>query len=241
MISLLAVLAAVFHVIWPGARIDGTTALLLAIALIPWLGELLESIELPGGLKVKYREIARRQDAVEASAREASSTAQAALGAAGAARDDIDELVALYHELRSREFPGRTAELDQLFGMLLKVVAALQDFDVLSALRSADAGVRLTGYAYVYERPGAALLNPAIDALLREEIRFNQYWALNAIDRITSRGDLLPVPAAMVDRLRSFAASLPDSSNRKRRITELLDRVGRRYVEHRPADLGAPG
>jgi hypothetical protein len=229
-ISLVAVLAAVVHVIWPGAQIDGTTALLLGIALIPWLGELLESIELPGGVKVKYRDLARRQDAVEASAREAQSTAQAAFGAASAAMRDVDELVARYKELRSRNFAGRTAELDQLFGMLLKAVAAVPDFEVLSALSSAEGGVRLAGYAYIYEHPDVALLNPAIEALLveqREEIRFNQYWALNAIDRIASRGDLLPVRAEIVDRLRAFAASLDESSNRRRRITDLLDRIDR--------------
>jgi hypothetical protein len=229
-ISVIAVLAALVHLIWPGARIDGTTALLLGIALVPWLGELLESIELPGGLKVKYREIQRRQDAVEASAREASSAAQAALGATGAAMRDVDELVARYHDLRSQSFPGRTTELDRLFGMLLRVVAAIPDFDVLSALRSPDGGMRLAGYAYVYEHPDPTLLNPTIDALLVEHvqaIRFNQYWALNAIDRITSRGDVLPVSAETVGRLRSFAASLDESSNRRRRITELLNRLGR--------------
>jgi hypothetical protein len=229
-ISLVAVLAAIAHVIWPGTRIDGTTALLLGIALIPWLGELLESIELPGGVKVRYRDLALRQDAVEASARDAQSTAQAAFGAASAAMRDVDELVARYQDLRSRNFPGRTVELDQLFGMLLKAVAAAPDFDVLSALSSNEGGVRLAGYAYIYEHPDAALLNPAIDALLveqQQEIRFNQYWALNAIDRIASRGELLPVPATTVDRLRSLAASLDESSNRRRRITELLNRIGR--------------
>lgn len=229
-ISLVAVLAAIVHVIWPGARIDGTTALLLGIALIPWLGELLESIELPGGVKVKYRDLARRQDEVEASARDAQSTAQAAFGAASSARRDVDDLVARYKALREKNYPGRTAELDQLFGMLLKAVALVPDFDVLSALGSDEGGVRLAGYAYIYEHPDAALLNPAIEALLveqRQEIRFNQYWALNAIDRIASRGEVLPVRAEVVGRLRAFAASLDESSNRRRRITELLDRIGR--------------
>ncbi len=223
-ISLIAVAAAVIHVIWPSARIDGTTALLLGIALIPWLGELLESIELPGGLKVKYREIERRQDAVEASAREASSTAQAALGAAGAAHGDVEQLVSQFHELRARAaFPGRTGEMDRLFGALVNAVPA--DFDAAAALNSSDEGVRLAGYAYAYGRPDPTLLGPAADALAREETRFNQYWALRVLQRIVAVNGIRTVPRPVLDHLRALDASLEPGSNRRRPLTALLNMV----------------
>jgi hypothetical protein len=217
-VSVIAVLAAIAHVIWPSARIDGTTALLLGVALIPWLGELLESIELPGGLKIKYR-IA----AVEASAREASSAAQAALGAAVSARDDVDELLVRLHELRSRAFPGRTEEMDRLFGALVNAVP--DDFDVVRALGSSDDGQRLAGYAFAYSRAEPELIGPAEDALAHEENRFNQYWVLTAIRRIVVRNGARIVPGSLVDLLRSLAADLPEDSNRRHAITGLLDMV----------------
>jgi hypothetical protein len=224
-ISLIAVLAAITHVVWPSARIDGTTALLLGIALIPWLGELLESIELPGGLMVKYREIARRQDEVEASAREASSTAQAALGAAGSAKADVDELIAKFRDLRSRPFPGRTAELDRLFGALVKVVP--DDFDAAQALGSSDAGMRLAGYAYAYYgRAEPELLTSAADALAREETRFNQYWALNTIGRIVVVNGTRIVPKSLIEQLRALERSLPEDSTRRRPVAAVLNVMG---------------
>lgn len=41
---------------WPQLRIDGVSALLVGIALIPWLQPLFTSIELPGGWKVEFRD-----------------------------------------------------------------------------------------------------------------------------------------------------------------------------------------
>ena len=97
--------------------------------------------------------------------------------------------------------------------------------NVLRALRSSDGGMRLAGYAYAYSKADSPLLPPVIDALSGEETRFNQYWALNAIDRITARGDLFPVPDATIARLRKLADSLPDTSKLHLRMTELLNRI----------------
>jgi hypothetical protein len=57
-----AVLLAAAHMVWPAASIDSITLGLLAIAVVPWLGPLFKSIELPGGVKVEYREL---QEAAE--------------------------------------------------------------------------------------------------------------------------------------------------------------------------------
>jgi hypothetical protein len=52
-----ALLLAAFHIIFPSLSIDGITVALLAIAIIPWLGSLFRAVELPGGLKVEYRDL----------------------------------------------------------------------------------------------------------------------------------------------------------------------------------------
>ena len=58
-ITVLAVLLAIVRLGWPSVAIDATTLTLLAIALIPWLAPLFTSVELPGGLKVEFRDLER--------------------------------------------------------------------------------------------------------------------------------------------------------------------------------------
>ena len=53
-ISLISFAFIAAHLKWPNIGIDSTTLFLLAFAIIPWLGSLFESLELPGGLKVSY-------------------------------------------------------------------------------------------------------------------------------------------------------------------------------------------
>jgi hypothetical protein len=46
-ISVSAVALAAAHLIWPDAKLDSTTVVLLAVALLPWLGAVFKSIKLP--------------------------------------------------------------------------------------------------------------------------------------------------------------------------------------------------
>ncbi|GAA4605215.1 hypothetical protein BJY16_005300 [Actinoplanes octamycinicus] len=58
-ISALSVGLAIVHLIWPGLRIDAVTLALLVVAVVPWLGRIFASVELPGGWKLEYREFKR--------------------------------------------------------------------------------------------------------------------------------------------------------------------------------------
>jgi hypothetical protein len=60
-LTIVAILVAAAHVIWPQVRIDAITVTLLAISVLPWLGHLFRAIELPGGFKVEYRELLQAQ------------------------------------------------------------------------------------------------------------------------------------------------------------------------------------
>ncbi|MBI4732243.1 MAG: hypothetical protein HY781_09005 [Chloroflexi bacterium] len=53
------------HIIWPKLSIDSITAILIAIAVVPWLGTLFKSVELPGGVKVEYQELIKAKDNAE--------------------------------------------------------------------------------------------------------------------------------------------------------------------------------
>jgi hypothetical protein len=51
----------IWHVADPAARVDGWTITLLVVALLPWLGTVFESLGLPGGGNVKWREVKAEQ------------------------------------------------------------------------------------------------------------------------------------------------------------------------------------
>jgi|ERR1043166_2409803 hypothetical protein len=64
-ITLTALAVAAAHLVWPRLAIDGITALLMAVAIVPWLQPLLKSLELPGGLKIEFQDlesVAKRAD-----------------------------------------------------------------------------------------------------------------------------------------------------------------------------------
>lgn len=42
---------------WPALSIDGVIALLILVAIIPWISPLFKSLELPGGLKFEFQEL----------------------------------------------------------------------------------------------------------------------------------------------------------------------------------------
>ena len=56
-ISIVATLIAVAHLIFPKVSIDIITVVLIAIAIIPWLETLFKSVELPGGVKLEFKEL----------------------------------------------------------------------------------------------------------------------------------------------------------------------------------------
>jgi hypothetical protein len=59
-VSAAALLVAAAHVAFPDLEIDAITLGLLVVAVIPWLSPILESIEAPGGWKLKFRELEQR-------------------------------------------------------------------------------------------------------------------------------------------------------------------------------------
>ena len=66
LITIAAVGVAGAHLVWPNATIDGVTATLLLVALLPWLQPLFKSLQLPGGVKVEFQDlekVAARADA----------------------------------------------------------------------------------------------------------------------------------------------------------------------------------
>lgn len=58
-VTLVSIIIAAVHIIWPSLKIDTITLVLIIVAVIPWLTPLFKSVELPGGLKFEFRELER--------------------------------------------------------------------------------------------------------------------------------------------------------------------------------------
>ncbi len=56
-ITFCAIAVALLHALFPSIQIDAITVTLIGIAVIPWLGTLFKSVELPGGVKIEYHEL----------------------------------------------------------------------------------------------------------------------------------------------------------------------------------------
>jgi hypothetical protein len=61
-ISFAALALAGLHLAFPSWAIDAKTLVLIVIAILPWLGTVFESLEFPGGWKVKYRELKETEE-----------------------------------------------------------------------------------------------------------------------------------------------------------------------------------
>ncbi len=57
LVTVIFLILAVEHAFWGYLRMDAITIILIVIALIPWLREIIQSIEFPGGMKVELRKL----------------------------------------------------------------------------------------------------------------------------------------------------------------------------------------
>lgn len=63
-ISVVGLLVVLGHAVYPNAKIDAVTLGAIMIAVLPWLGSIFKSVELPGGVKVEYRDLERAREEV---------------------------------------------------------------------------------------------------------------------------------------------------------------------------------
>lgn len=67
LVTLVALVFAALHLIWPKLSIDAITLILLVMAAIPWVAPIFKSLEFPGGMKVEFQQLqnaaARAEDA----------------------------------------------------------------------------------------------------------------------------------------------------------------------------------
>ncbi|MFB7288142.1 hypothetical protein [Actinacidiphila glaucinigra] len=245
-VSCVAAGFAVAHVVWPDIKIDTITVLLLVVAAAPWLGDLFDSIELPGGARFEYRRLENRIEAAEERTTRldqevdgAAATARVALAAAGsadwvdntenvsAAQAAMERLASEFTRLRQTEVSSRarTAQQERIFAELVKVTPHIPSLDLQAMLASEDPGRRLTAHARLYAVPDATKFDLLVDAVLREQLPFLRYWGFNALGRVVDELGADQVPVGAVRRLRACLTELPSGSDRARALQRVLAKL----------------
>lgn len=228
-VSLLALGVAVAHLVAPDLKIDNVTVALLVIAIVPWLRELFTSIELPGGLRVEFRDVEQRIEAVEAMADAALVGGEGTGGADDpAALEDVRRLAAEYLAVRAdmRAGSARTQRMNGIFARLVRTTQRLAAPDLADWLASSDGGLRLAAYARLYAVPDAAALRPLADAVTDEPLAFGQYWGIRALDKVVDLVGPDEVPSQVVRRLEDCRPNGADRAHLLNRLTEKIHALG---------------
>lgn len=225
-VSGVAVAVAVTHVLAPDLKIDNVTVALLVVAVVPWLRDLLNSIELPGGFRVEFKAVEQRIEAAE-------RIADAALVGSGddgpeaddpTALADVRRLAAEYLGVRRSMASGsaRTQRMSGIFARLVRTTQRLADPDLEGWLTSPDGGLRLAAYARLYAVPVPDALTLLADAVVKEPLAFNQYWGIHALDKVVDAVGIEDVPPGVVRRLEDCR---PRGSDRVALLRRLITKL----------------
>jgi hypothetical protein len=246
LVTAVAVALAALHVARPELKVDGISLGLLAVALIPWLGSVLESIELPGWVRIQYRQLQADVNEAKGAAASAEQKAEVAIAGAGLrAREEraaaqrspeeqraaalrspdvrLRELARRYDELRAT-LPGGAARSDamtQVVREMLELAPRTVAFDWRAALADEDQGIRIAAYALLYITPDPAAAGELARALTtREQAAFGQFWAIQALGRALGAAGT-PDPAVLAE-LRAFQERLPPGTDRSYELSRIL-------------------
>jgi hypothetical protein len=222
--------AAIVHVVAPGLKVDGVTVALLSVAVVPWLGDLVRSIDVPGLGRIEFQDVQRQLEAVQRMANAALVGAgpQGGTGDDTAAWDAVRELAAEYGKVRDElpKGPARTHRMDQIFARLVRETQRVREFDATTLLRSQDAGLRLAAYARLYALPEPELLGTLVDVVTADPFAFNQYWGLRVVGRVVEEMGAEHVPLGVVRRLDEFRSRMPRDSDRGLLADRVLTEFG---------------
>lgn len=249
LVSSAALVALIVHVAAPKLKIDSIAIALLVLAALPWLGEILESVDLPGGGGFRYRkrleeleektervaaktdsvadrvddEVERGQDAQGAFARSAADPDVNGVGVPRAS--EIQDLAAQYNEIRATQLSGfqRTSAMTAIVRKMMQVFDNADDFAWRPALDSSDRGMRLAGYAYLTVRPQPGAAERLVRTLLeREDKPFGQYWALKALRKVAAKDEAI---SDLLPALEDYQRKLQPGTDRARELSDLIEQV----------------
>jgi hypothetical protein len=241
LVTAVALAAVAAHLVWSNLKVDGVVVAMLVVALVPWLGSVFDSLELPGGWKLQYREMQQQLDKTHAqslqaigAAVSASQKADFAVAASapttgtGTASEQFDQLVAKYNQIRATQQSSntRTKILTQIVAQMVALAREMPDYPWQEALSSDDGGRRAAAYAWLYARPDAdaSRLLARILTSGHEDTDFGQYWNLQALQRCLQLADP-DTAATLKPQLERFLPRLPANTPRSHELADLLQQM----------------
>ena len=238
-VTLAALTFAAVHLMRPAMKIDGVLLALLAVAVLPWLGSIFESVE-GAGWKVTYRELQQKMEDTQreldttkgevASARQRAEFMESTgvLGLRpGSPHYEMRQLISRYDGLREsmRSGPVRTMEMTDVVRHLTLLADRLDDVDWPGYLKSSDGGERIAAYSYFYANPSSDVAGDLTYVLINMEgTPFGQYWAIRALGRIA---EISPSSVQSLAPLwKDFLATLPVGTDRYYELSRIIDAMG---------------
>jgi len=241
LISVVAAILVLIHLIHPNAPLDSTLLVLLGVAVTPWLGVVFESVDTPFG-GVKYRDLEQRVNQLTAEssslrivqgANEARDRAQRVGNVSNdSSNDRLNELAAEYVSVRDprsgkRSGDARTQLMTRIVGEMIAAADSGATIPLESALHSGDLGLRLAAYAVLYSHPDNNYTIPLVDSVIDLEPKpFGQFWGLRAISRLIEVAGPNSIDLDTARRLRDFKSQLPASSDRTYELRKILSGLG---------------
>lgn len=234
-VSAVGLLAAIVHVSKPDLRIDSITIVLLVIAAIPWAQPLIKSIELLG-VKLELQELHARVAEARGAAESATKQVGVALAVSTApsqpdvsldsqtVEDKIKTLADEYNYIRDTQNAGgqRTTAMTNVVSRMIELARRAPSYDPKRLLNNENRGLRLFGYAFLYERPDTAFLLPLVESVTRVEDKpFGQYWGLQAIKKVIPNASPEAESQAKA-RLSAFATRIPAGTDRGYELRQIL-------------------
>jgi hypothetical protein len=139
--------------------------------------------------------------------------------------DPLMTLAEKYNDIRLTMPSGnaRTKRMTDVVSEMISALRSRDDFDAVAWLGSDDRGMRLAAYASLYDRPSPGSSIALVDAIIKEDKPFGQYWALRAL-RNQCRDDPSAIDRNTRRRLeRDLAPKLPPGSDRAVELSAVLD------------------
>jgi hypothetical protein len=137
---------------------------------------------------------------------------------------ELVQLIDQYEQIRSeyKSGPARTRRMTEVVAEMGRVCLLLDDFDWGTALRSDRQGERLAGYVYLFNRPRPDGAIALVDALLRDDKPFGEYWALLALQKCLAIATPDTI-AEVIPRLRRL--EYPPGTDRSYELMQTLPLV----------------
>jgi hypothetical protein len=136
----------------------------------------------------------------------------------------LEDLMNFYNVTR-RDIPSgdlRTKKMTEIFKAMINLLVELPNYDISQALKSKDNGKRLSGYAFLYNKPDYSYLSQLVDAFSKDPTPFGQYWGILTLGKLLEVKTENKVDTDTMSKIRSFYNGLKKGIDREYELAKIL-------------------